>query len=110
MRSSGGCKAISFVRIEFHPEAGAEFTVAIDDYNGELPGLGNRLYREVMLRLGWIPENYSIPRERGGYRRVNLRAFPYYIAYDVGPDLIWIVAIAHGHRKPEYWKDRLGRP
>jgi toxin ParE1/3/4 len=95
------------VRIEFHPDADAEFAAAIEYFNRQSSGLGNRLYHEVMLRLEWIAKNSSIPRERGGHRRVNLKIFPFYIAYQVGLDLIWVVAIAHGHRKPDYWRERL---
>jgi hypothetical protein len=43
---------------------------------------------------------------RGGYRRVNLRTFPYYIAYIVHENTLWILAVAHSHRKPEYWIER----
>jgi hypothetical protein len=48
-------------------------------------------------------------RERpGGYRRVNCPIFPYHIMYFIRGDLIVIAAVAHSHRRPEYWKDRLG--
>jgi len=42
----------------------------------------------------------------GGYRRVNLRIFPYYIAYIIRSNGLWILAIAHTHRRPEYWIER----
>jgi hypothetical protein len=46
----------------------------------------------------------EIPRLRdGAYRRVNLASFPYYIAYFLKGETIWVLAIAHGHRKAEYW-------
>jgi hypothetical protein len=32
--------------------------------------------------------------------------FPYYISYIVRESVIWILALAHGHRRPEYWIDR----
>jgi hypothetical protein len=41
-----------------------------------------------------------------GYRRVNLRVFPYYVAYIVRDPTIWVLSIAHGHSLPEYWIDR----
>ena len=48
-----------------------------------------------------------MPRLRpGGYRRVNLKIFPYYISYVVRDPVIWILAIAHGHTLPDYWIDR----
>jgi len=35
-----------------------------------------------------------------------LRIFPYYIAYLIRGDVLWILAIAHSHRQPQYWIER----
>lgn len=43
---------------------------------------------------------------RGGQRRVNCPVFPYYLAYFIRGDWIVIAAVAHGHRHPDYWKQR----
>ena len=43
----------------------------------------------------------------GGYRRVNLRVFPYFVAYVSSGDTIWVLAIGHVRRRPEYWIKRL---
>jgi len=40
-------------------------------------------------------------------RRFLLRRFPYSVIYRVEPSRIVIVAIAHGRRRPGYWKERL---
>jgi hypothetical protein len=40
------------------------------------------------------------------YRRVNLKVFRYYIAYHIWADTIWVLAIAHGYRRPGYWMGR----
>lgn len=48
-----------------------------------------------------------MPRLRRNYRRVNLRVFPFYVAYVAENDLIWVLAVAHGYRKPGYWSDRM---
>lgn len=57
--------------------------------------------------IAWIAENAEVPRLRpGGYRRVNLKIFPYYTSYIVRDQVIWILAVAHGHTLPEYWIDR----
>jgi hypothetical protein len=37
---------------------------------------------------------------------VNLHFFPYYIAYIIRSNDLWILAIAHSHRLPEYWIER----
>jgi plasmid stabilization system protein ParE len=43
---------------------------------------------------------------RGGFRRVNLRGFPYYIAYFIRGQRIIIAAVAHASQHPYYWKKR----
>jgi hypothetical protein len=84
-----------------------EFMESIAHYESKEPGLGARFREEVIASVDWIQMNPEIPRLRKrGYRRVNLRAFPHFIAYIVRRDVIWIVAIAHGHRRPEFWRGR----
>lgn len=45
-----------------------------------------------------------------GTRRYLLRRYPYGIIYRVEATHILIVAIAHGHRRPGYWRHRMGGP
>jgi toxin ParE1/3/4 len=93
--------------VKFLPEAHAELLDAVAYYEGELSGLGLRLWEEVDQHIAWIERNYEVPRLRpGGYRRVNLKRFPYYISYIVREPVIWILAMAHGHTRPEYWINR----
>ncbi len=42
-----------------------------------------------------------------GTRRFLLRRFPYFLVYRIEPTRVVIVAVAHAHRRPGYWKDRL---
>ncbi len=84
-----------------------ELNDAIAYYEEQQSGLGLRLKDEVDLHVNWILNNSTVPRIRkGGYRRVNLKVFPYYIAYIIREDTLWILAIANGYRKPEYWINR----
>ena len=88
-------------------EAHAELKDAVAYYEGEVSDLGYRFWEEVAEHISWIEKNHDVPRLRpGGYRRVNLKIFPYYISYVVRDPVIWILAIAHGHSRPEYWIDR----
>jgi plasmid stabilization system protein ParE len=88
-------------------EAEDELNEAIAYYEEKEPGLGRRLKEEARDAINWIGKNFSAPSLRpAGYRRVNLRVFSYYIAYFVWADTIWIAALAHSHRRPEYWIGR----
>ncbi|MDO8677812.1 MAG: type II toxin-antitoxin system RelE/ParE family toxin [Acidobacteriota bacterium] len=41
-----------------------------------------------------------------GTRRYLLRRYPYGVVYQIERTRILIVAVAHGHRRPGYWRDR----
>lgn len=92
-------------------EAQLEFLDAISHYEGERPGLGQRFKDEVDRSLLWIAAHPELQRLRpGGYRRMNLRVFPFYLPYVVRDDTVWVLAIAHGSRKPEFWIRRKNIP
>ena len=95
------------MRIELHPEADAEFAAQVEYYEDRQAGLGRKFYREVIGCLEWIAAHPSLPRLRKDYRRVNLQVFPFYVAYAVEWDLVWVLAVAHGYRRPGYWRKRL---
>ncbi len=40
-------------------------------------------------------------------RHFALRKFPFSVVYASTTDLIYIVAVAHGSREPEYWRPRV---
>jgi len=42
-------------------------------------------------------------------RRCRLKRFPYSVVYTQDVDDILILAVAHQHRKPNYWRARLGQ-
>jgi toxin ParE1/3/4 len=95
------------MNLEILEEAENELNEAVAYYQDIEPGLGIRLKEEVRGAILWISFNPEMPRLRPrGYRRVNLKVFGYYIAYDIWADTIWILAIAHARRRPEYWIGR----
>jgi plasmid stabilization system protein ParE len=88
-------------------EAEEEFVQSVAYYESKETGLGARFRNEVAEAIERILRHPELPRLRlKGYRRLNLRVFPHYIAYIIRGETIWIVAVAHGHRRPEFWIDR----
>ena len=89
--------------------AQAELDEAIAWYAEQAPGLGDAFLIEVLktLRLveqfpqAWHPLTSEI-------RRCRLRRFPYSVVYTQDGSGILVLAVAHQHRKPDYWKNRLG--
>jgi toxin ParE1/3/4 len=88
-------------------QAYKELEDAVDYYEGEQDGLGLRMMEEVDHHVEWILRNPTVSQLReGGYRRVNLKTFSYFIAYMIHEERLWVLAIANGYRKPEYWIKR----
>jgi toxin ParE2 len=85
-----------------------ELTDAFRYYEHEQRGLGNRFLDDVeharhliaQLPHAWHPLSASL-------RRCVLRHFPYGLIYRLHNDRIEIIAVAHHHRQPEYWRDRI---
>jgi plasmid stabilization system protein ParE len=96
------------MRLVILGEAEREFAESVAYYEAKEPGLGWRFRNEVVKAVNRIFRHPELSRLRPkGYRRFNLHAFPHYIAYVVRGDTIWIVAIAHAHRRPEFWIGRI---
>jgi plasmid stabilization system protein ParE len=96
------------MRYAFHPEAEAEFLAAIDYYEDCGPGLGYDFAVEVHSTIENIigfPKAWTILED--DIRRCQIRRFPYGIIYSQDGEVIFILAVMHLHRDPEYWKDRV---
>ena len=96
------------MRVEFHPAARQELAEAIAWYDEQREGLGDEFLlkaRQAAERIVQFPNAWS--KMGGSARRCRLKRFPYGIVYQVRPELIAIIAVAHLHRAPDYWMDRL---
>ncbi len=92
----------------FHPQAEIEFDHSIEFYEVRQKGLGLDLEREVISAISTIVEDpQRWPIYKFSLRKYILNRFPFIIYYLDLPGHIWIVAIAHGSRMPEYWKKRI---
>ena len=71
-------------------------------------GLGIDLLSEVENILRNIQQNPNLGTayKIEGIRRYTIKRFPYLIFYTELEEVIWIIAIAHGKRKPDYWQER----
>jgi plasmid stabilization system protein ParE len=96
------------MRYEFHPEAELELYEAAQRYEAEISGLGIRFGDEVERVVGLLLEYPEMgARVDDNLRHFVLRRFPFSVVYAVAVDCIYIVAIAHGSREPEYWRLRV---
>jgi plasmid stabilization system protein ParE len=91
-------------KITFSQPAREELNGAALYYEHQQTGLGFEFLDEVAAFVQIITSAPEQPRvRRSGYRRVNLKRFPYYIAYSIETGVLVVLAIGHAARKPEYW-------
>jgi plasmid stabilization system protein ParE len=92
------------MRVIFSELASRELDEAIQHYEVEFQGLGKRFRDEVKKAAKRILE-YPVAwsRERGDVRKCLLHKFPYKLLYSIEEDHVFIIAVAHQHRKPDYW-------
>ena len=96
------------MQVEFIEPASIELDDAIEYYELQMNGLGKIFFNEVLDTtelLSQFPFLWS--KCTVNTRKAAMRKFPYNIIYSVLIDKIYVIALAHQHREPEYWIDRL---
>jgi hypothetical protein len=96
------------VSVKYLRAARNELRNAIKYYNGQKDGLGIEFLSEVQATVkrikqmpnAWHPIDNEI-------RRCQTKRFPYGVIYLLESKTLMIVAIAHLHREPDYWRNRL---
>jgi toxin ParE1/3/4 len=101
------------VKVVLLAEAEAELYDAAAWYDERHTGLGNELVRAVYEALEVIcetpqawPRWPGVPGRIPPIRRFLLTRFPYAIAYQAHEDVIAVLAVVHGKRRPLYWVGR----
>ena len=95
------------MKVIFSRYAKQELDEAVLYYEREYEGLGKRFKEEVKkasIRIADYPEAFSAVR--GEIRKSLLHKFPYGLLYSIEKDHILIIAVAHQHRRPDYWIGR----
>jgi plasmid stabilization system protein ParE len=95
------------MKITFHPHAEKELEEIESYYDGIDEELGDRFREETKTTIsrilkfpnGWQPMSKVI-------RRCQLNDFPYGIIYRLESNGIFVLAVAHLHRKQDYWTYR----
>lgn len=92
----------------FHPAAEAEYLESIAFYESRQPGLGAAYLTEfenIMTRVYDGPHRYPIERPPD-IRRIQMSRFPFTVLYREKNGVVQILAVAHQHRRPQYWLGR----
>lgn len=94
-------------RVAFHPEAIMEAEAAIEWYAERSSRAAESFLLEIEAAVAAIaaaPERW--PLVDGSSRRYLLRRFPYALIYRRVDESIEVLAVAHGRRRPGFWRSR----
>ena len=93
--------------VRFLEIAEVELDQAIHWYTAQAPGLGDAFLIEVLSaadRIARYPDAW--PPLSEAVRRCRLSRFPYGLIYTIDKGDALVLAVAHLHRRPDYWRDR----
>jgi len=90
------------------PPADIELQDAIDFYNDQMTGLGDRFYEGFLETIHYVEDVPDLWRKVGeNTRRANIKRFPYLVLYVQDQNNILVTCIAHQHRDPPYYRSRI---
>jgi len=96
------------VKLRFLLLAQRELDDAVAWFNEQAAGSGQEFLDELdraVRRVLTFP--MSCPEIEPGMRRCLLARFSYGLIYGMDGETLIVVAVAHLHRKPRYWVDRI---
>jgi plasmid stabilization system protein ParE len=94
-------------RVDFHPDAVAEARSAWQWYAERSPHAASAFLAELDRAITLVSKGpYQWPQYVAGTRRYALRHFPFVLVYRERGDSVQIIAVAHGRRRPGYWRRR----
>lgn len=98
--------------LRIHAEARAEINAAQKYLNQQSPGLGRRFIVDLGETLIAIERRpLSFPRvetaaENEDFRRARLQVFRYQVIFELIEATVFVLAVAHTSREPNYWLGR----
>jgi plasmid stabilization system protein ParE len=93
--------------VEVHPEASAEVSDSASWYEARTTGLGAAYLDQVQAALRCVAESpLAFGFLKTPWRIHRVHRFPYGVVYRVASDRVFVIAVMHLHRRPDYWASR----
>lgn len=106
-RSRAHQRDVTRLTVEVLPEAEREFREAFRWYVERSPIAAAAFRSQVLEAVDGLVESAGMwPANDDGFHFCVLDRFPYTVWYDAHEQLVTVIAIAHQHRRPDYWKTR----
>jgi plasmid stabilization system protein ParE len=96
------------MKVRFIKPAQAEVDDAVVWYNSQSSTLAIQFLDDLdrsVRRVAAYPQSSAKIEE--DFRRCLLSRFPYGIIYGIDSETVIVIAVAHLHREPRYWIDRM---
>ena len=93
--------------VDFHPDAVEEAQAARQWYAERSQSAADSFLAELdqgIEAISEVPERW--PLFKHGTRRYLFHRFPFQLVYRVVDNQIQVLAVAHGRRRPGYWRSR----
>ena len=93
--------------VRFLPGAQGEYQAAFDWYEQRSSKAADRFVKAVTETLELIRTNPGLfPKYEPDYQFAGIKRFPYKIIFQQIGQVMYVIALAHYSRSPEYLKDR----
>src|SRR3989442_4850211 len=97
--------------VRFHPAAAQEAESTYDWYAARTPAAAHGFREELRQAIDAVAADpRTWPRYGSRARRYVFPRYPFSLVYILRSDAIEVVAVAHGRRRPGYWRWRPSHP
>jgi plasmid stabilization system protein ParE len=99
---------VSGASVRIHPAALEEAAAATEWYRRRSLWAAEMFLDELdraIQRIGDYPGQF--PEYAFGTRRMALQRFPYLVVFREAAAGVEVIAVAHGRRRPGYWRERV---
>jgi plasmid stabilization system protein ParE len=94
--------------VRFHPAAAQEAESTYDWYAARSPEAADGCREELQRAIDAVAASARTwPRFGSRARRYVFPRYPFSLVYILRDDAVEVVAVAHGRRRPGYWRSRL---
>ena len=96
------------MEVIYHPLVRGDVLEALSYYRIISARLADDFRAELRTRINQAAENplrfHLVDR---GFRRANLKRFPYHVLYEIRPEALRVVLVRHNKRHPQYGLSRV---
>jgi len=91
------------MEVIYHPLVRGDVQEALIYYRKISARLGDEFHAELRDTINRAAENPLRFHPVGeGFRRANLKRFPYHVLYEVRPECVRVMLVRHNKRQPQY--------